>query len=93
MTVGQGHLYNNPAYSNWFALDAWVKEYGTMNGIALTDTIGTDVFLKDFRHTFATLFKGMEAALVLPKYSKLYGTLSNGNLNFLAKKSVMKRLA
>ena len=59
MTVGQGHLYNNPAYSNWFALDAWVKEYGTMNGIALTDTIGTDVFLKDFRKTFATLFSGV----------------------------------
>jgi nicotinate phosphoribosyltransferase len=59
MTVGQGHLYHNPAYSNWFALDAWVKEYGTMNGIALTDTIGTDVFLKDFRKTFATLFSGV----------------------------------
>lgn len=59
MTVGQGHLYRNPAYSNWFALDAWVKEYGTMNGIALTDTIGTDVFLKDFRKTFATLFSGV----------------------------------
>lgn len=58
-TVGQGRLYNNPAYSNWFALDAWVKEYGTMNGIALTDTIGTDVFLKDFRKTFATLFSGV----------------------------------
>jgi nicotinate phosphoribosyltransferase len=59
MTVGQGHLYHNPAYSNWFALDAWVKEYGTMNGIALTDTIGTDVFLKDFRKTFVTLFSGV----------------------------------
>lgn len=59
MTVGQGHLYHNPAYSNWFALDAWVKEYGTMNGIALTDTIGTDVFLRDFQKTFATLFTGV----------------------------------
>ena len=59
MTVGQGHLYHNPAYSNWYALDAWVKEYGTMNGIALTDTIGTDVFLKDFQTTFATVFKGV----------------------------------
>lgn len=58
-TVGQGRLYHNPAYSNWFALDAWVKEYGTMNGIALTDTIGTEVFLKDFRKTFATLFSGV----------------------------------
>lgn len=59
MTVGQGYLYNNPAYSNWYALDAWVKEYGTMNGIALTDTIGTDVFLKDFQKTFATVFSGV----------------------------------
>ena len=59
MTVGQGHLYHNPAYSNWYALDAWVKEYGTMNGIALTDTIGTDVFLRDFQTTFATTFKGV----------------------------------
>lgn len=59
MTVGQGHLYHNPAYSNWFALDAWIKEYGTKNGIALTDTIGTDVFLKDFQTTFATLFSGV----------------------------------
>lgn len=59
MTVGQGHLYHNPAYSNWYALDAWVKEYGTMNGIALTDTIGTDVFLRDFKKTFATVFSGV----------------------------------
>lgn len=59
MTVGQGYPYRNPAYSNWFALDAWIKEYGTMNGIALTDTIGTDVFLKDFQHTFATVFSGV----------------------------------
>ena len=59
MTVGQGIPQNNPAYSNKFALDAWVKEYGILNGIALTDTIGTDVFLKDFQLTFATLFGGV----------------------------------
>lgn len=59
MTVGQGYLKHNPAYSNWYALDAWIKEYGTMNGIALTDTIGTDVFLKDFQKTFATVFSGV----------------------------------
>ena len=59
MTVGQGYLKNNPAYSNWYALDAWVKEYGTMNGIALTDTIGTDVFLRDFKTTFARIFDGV----------------------------------
>jgi len=59
MTVGQGYLKHNPAFSNWYALDAWVKEYGTMNGIALTDTIGTDVFLRDFKKTFATVFSGV----------------------------------
>lgn len=59
MSVGQGHLNINPAYSNWYALDSWYKEYGTMNGIALTDTIGTDVFLKDFQRTFAKVFDGV----------------------------------
>ena len=38
MCVGQGNHRHNPAYSNWFALDAWVSEYGVLNGIALTDT-------------------------------------------------------
>lgn len=41
------------------ALDAWVKEYGVLNGIALTDTITTDCFLKDFQLTYATLFSGV----------------------------------
>ena len=58
MCVGQGNHKHNPAYSNWFALDAWVKEYGVLNGIALTDTITTDCFLKDFQLTYATLFNG-----------------------------------
>lgn len=48
MCTGQGNHKHNPAYSNWYALDAWVKEYGVLNGIALTDTITTDCFLKDF---------------------------------------------
>ena len=59
MTVGQGHHEYNPAYSNKFALDSWVKEYGILNGIALTDTITTDCFLKDFRLTYSTLFSGV----------------------------------
>ena len=59
MTVGQGHHEFNPAYSNKFALGSWVKEYGVLNGIALTDTITTDCFLKDFDLTFATLFSGV----------------------------------
>lgn len=59
LLIGQGYQYHNPAYSNWYVLNSWVKEYGTENGIALTDTIGTDVFLKDFQKTFSTLFKGV----------------------------------
>lgn len=55
----QGHFELNPAYSNRFAMKAWTKEYETELGIALTDTIGTDVFLKDFGLTFATLFSGV----------------------------------
>ena len=59
MCVGQGNHKHNPAYSNWFALDAWVKEYGVLNGTALTDTITTDCFLKDFQLTYSTLFSGV----------------------------------
>lgn len=59
MCVGQGNHKHNPAYSNWYALDAWVKEYGILNGTALTDTITTNVFLRDFQLTFATLFSGV----------------------------------
>ena len=59
MCVGQGNHKHNPAYSNWYAMDAWVKEYGIMNGIALTDAITTDCFLKDFQLTYATLFSGV----------------------------------
>jgi nicotinate phosphoribosyltransferase len=59
MCSGQGNHKHNPAYSNWYALDAWVKEYGILNGTALTDTITTDCFLKDFQLTYATLFSGV----------------------------------
>jgi nicotinate phosphoribosyltransferase len=58
MCVGQGNHKYNPAYSNWFAMEAWVKEYGVLNGTVLTDTITTDCFLKDFGLTYATLFSG-----------------------------------
>lgn len=59
MCSGQGNHKHNPAYSNWYALDAWVKEYGILNGIALTDAITTDCFLRDFQLTYATLFSGV----------------------------------
>jgi nicotinate phosphoribosyltransferase len=59
MCVGQGNHKHNPAYSNWYAMDAWVKEYGILNGTALTDAITTDCFLRDFKLTYATLFSGV----------------------------------
>ena len=59
MSVGQGDHKHNPAYSNYYALEAWIKEYGVLNGIALTDTITTDCFLKDFDLAKATLFSGV----------------------------------
>lgn len=59
MCVGQGNHKHNPAYSNWYAMESWVKEYGILNGTALTDTITTDCFLRDFGLTYATLFSGV----------------------------------
>lgn len=59
MCIGQGNPKHNPAYSNWYTLDAWFREYGVLNGIALTDTITTDCFLRDFQYTFASIFKGV----------------------------------
>lgn len=55
----QGRHEINPAYSNRFALAAWNDYYKTKLGIALTDTIGTDVFLRDFDENFSTLFSGV----------------------------------
>ncbi len=59
MCVGQGDHSLNPAYSNKFALAAWRKEYGVLNGTALTDAITTDCFLRDFDLENATLFSGV----------------------------------
>lgn len=55
----QGHHEYNPAYANRLAMKAWVKEFKTDNGIALTDCITTDCFLLDFDKTFAKLFSGV----------------------------------
>lgn len=59
MCAGEGTHWLNPAYANKFMLESWVKEYGILNGIALTDTITTDAFLLDFNQTYATLFSGV----------------------------------
>lgn len=59
MAAGQGQHELNPAYSNKFALKSWVEEYGTKNGIYLTDTIGTDNCLLDFNDHYSTVFSGV----------------------------------
>lgn len=57
--VGQGNRIYNPAYSNRLAMEAWVEEYQTRNGIMLGDTVRTECFLRDFGLTYATLFSGV----------------------------------
>ncbi len=41
------------------ALEAWVHEYRGDFGIALTDVVGMDAFLRDFDLYFAKLFDGL----------------------------------
>ena len=57
--IGEGNPAVNPAYANRFAMEAWVREFGTLNGIYLTDLLGDEVFLRDFNLTYATLFGGL----------------------------------
>ncbi|ALC17619.1 nicotinate phosphoribosyltransferase [Desulfuromonas soudanensis] len=42
-----------------YALETWVKEYRGRLGIALTDVVGMDAFLRDFDLYFAKLFDGL----------------------------------
>lgn len=49
----------NPAYVNSRMMEAWTKEYGTENGIYLTDAIGREMFLADFNKVYAKLFDGV----------------------------------
>lgn len=47
------------AYTNYYALKDWFAEYNGDNGTALTDTIGTDVFLLDFDYLNAHCYTGV----------------------------------
>ncbi len=47
------------AYTNYYAMKDWFAEYNGDNGIALTDTIGTDVFLLDFDFLNAHCYQGV----------------------------------
>lgn len=59
MCVGQGLNQDIATYSNYFALKSWYDEYCGLNGIALTDTVTTDCFLKDFDINLATMYSGV----------------------------------
>lgn len=68
------------SYTNAEIMRVWNEVYKTDLGIALTDTIGTEVFLKDFDKNFATLFSGVRhdsgdpiwwGELMLDHYRKL----------------------
>lgn len=47
------------AYTNKVALEEWFEEYQGDLGTALTDTLGTDLFLKDFNKLQALCYSGV----------------------------------
>ena len=47
------------AYTNKAALSEWFEEYQGDNGTALTDTLGTDLFLRDFNRLQALCYTGV----------------------------------
>ena len=47
------------AYTNKMAMDEWFEEYRGDNGTALTDTLGTDLFLMDFNKLQANCYTGV----------------------------------
>lgn len=78
--VGQGREDIPLRNSQRAMLQAWVDEYRGDLGIALTDTVGLDAFLKDFDLYFAKLYDGLRhdsgdpiwwAKKVIAHYEKL----------------------
>ena len=68
------------AYTNREIMEKWADVYKTKLSIALTDTLGSEVFLKDFDETYATLFSGVRhdsgdpfwwGEMMLDHYNKL----------------------
>lgn len=57
--AGQGLPNVRISESQRFMLDAWVREYRGDLGIALSDTLGFDAFLRDFDKFFAKLYDGV----------------------------------
>ncbi|RJT22249.1 nicotinate phosphoribosyltransferase [Buttiauxella izardii] len=57
----QAHQQISPVLANSqrAALQAWLDEYPSQLGIALTDCITMDAFLRDFDHSFASQYQGL----------------------------------
>ncbi len=53
-----------PRLRDWqvAALESWAREYGGDLGIALSDVVGLDTFVRDFELYFCKLFDGMRHA-------------------------------
>ena len=47
------------AYTNHYAMSDWYDEYQGDNGTALTDTITTDLFLRDFNRSMVNNYSGV----------------------------------
>ena len=47
------------SYTNHYAMEDWYDEYRGDNGTALTDTVTTDLFLKDFNRAMVNNFTGV----------------------------------
>ena len=47
------------AYTNHYAMKDWYEEYQGDNGTALTDTITTDLFLRDFNRSYVNNYSGV----------------------------------
>jgi len=56
--IGQGLPNVRISESQRYMLDSWVHEYRGDLGIALSDTLGFDAFLRDFDSFFAKLYDG-----------------------------------
>ena len=53
-------IYSIPlAYTNHYAMSDWYDEYKGDNGTALTDTITTDLFLRDFNRSMVNNYSGV----------------------------------
>lgn len=79
MIMGLSALYG-PRMANRMYMQHWLTHFQGLNGIVLTDTFTTEVFLRDFNSLYARAFDGVRqdsgdpykwAELMLSHYNKL----------------------